>query len=96
MYPSSTCVTDSVPFQRLTSIPCRRDSARTLITWVGALTVTLLIDTGNAIALCGQNMTDSAAQVALKLAKEKFRSTLTIKDSKAFKAPIIDFLTKIV
>jgi len=55
---------------------------------------TLFVDTGNAIALRRQGMTDSAVQVALELAKEKFGSTLTIKGSKAFKAQVIDVVAK--
>ena len=55
---------------------------------------TLFIDTGLAIAVRRNGMTDSAVAVALELAKEKFGSTLTIKGSQVFKDQVISVVAK--
>lgn len=55
---------------------------------------TLFVDTGKSIALRRHGMTDSAVQVALELAKEKFGSTLTIKGSQAFREQVIDVVAR--
>lgn len=55
---------------------------------------TLFVDTGSAIAVRREGMSQAALVVALELAKERFGSTLSIKGSDEFKKQIIDVVAK--
>ncbi|HBP4890438.1 TPA: hypothetical protein L5621_006271 [Pseudomonas aeruginosa] len=55
---------------------------------------TLFVDTGKAITLRREAMSESAVKVALELAKERFGSTLTIKGSEEFKRLVVETVAK--
>ncbi|WP_168395418.1 LPD7 domain-containing protein [Erwinia amylovora] len=55
---------------------------------------TLFIDTGKAIAVSKNGMSESGVAVALELAKEKFGSTLTVKGTEAFKNTAIEVVAQ--
>lgn len=55
---------------------------------------TLFIDTGKAIAVSKNGLSESGVAVALELAKEKFGSTLNVKGTKAFKDTAIEVVAQ--
>ncbi|MEQ0866928.1 LPD7 domain-containing protein [Pseudomonas aeruginosa] len=55
---------------------------------------TLFVDSGKAITLRREALSESAVAVALELAKERFGSTLTIKGSEEFKRLVVEAVVK--
>ncbi|CAH0299145.1 hypothetical protein SRABI13_04326 [Erwinia aphidicola] len=55
---------------------------------------TLFIDTGKAIAVSKNGLTESGVAVALELAKEKFGSTLNVKGTESFKNTAIEVVAQ--
>lgn len=55
---------------------------------------TLFIDTGKAIAVSKNGLSDSGVAVAVELAKEKFGSTLNVRGTKAFKNSVIEVVAQ--
>lgn len=55
---------------------------------------TLFIDTGTAIAVSKNGLTESGVAVALELAKEKFGSTLNVKGTESFKNTTIEVVAQ--